>query len=76
MCTPTTRGNDIAMIFQEPMTAMNPVMKCGEQVTEAILLHQKNLTNQKMLSIFAEKVFLLLLNLIKPSKIAYYIKMS
>ena len=64
------RGNDIAMIFQEPMTAMNPVMKCGEQVTEAILLHQKNLTNQKMFSIIAEKVFLLLLNLIKP--VFYY----
>lgn len=35
------RGNDIAMIFQEPMTSLNPVMKCGEQVMEAILLHQK-----------------------------------
>lgn len=35
------RGNDIAMIFQEPMTSLNPVIKCGEQVMEAILLHQK-----------------------------------
>ncbi len=35
------RGNEIAMIFQEPMTSLNPVMKCGEQVMEAILLHQK-----------------------------------
>ncbi len=35
------RGARIAMIFQEPMTSLNPVIKCGEQVTEAILLHQK-----------------------------------
>lgn len=35
------RGNDIAMIFQEPMTSLNPVMKCGKQVSEAIVLHQK-----------------------------------
>ncbi len=35
------RGNEIAMIFQEPMTSLNPVMKCGKQVMEAILLHQK-----------------------------------
>jgi peptide/nickel transport system ATP-binding protein len=34
------RGNEIAMIFQEPMTSLNPVMKCGKQVMEAILLHQ------------------------------------
>jgi peptide/nickel transport system ATP-binding protein len=35
------RGNEIAMIFQEPMTSLNPVFTCGEQVMEAILLHQK-----------------------------------
>ena len=35
------RGNDIGMIFQEPMTSLNPVIKCGEQVMEAIMLHQK-----------------------------------
>lgn len=35
------RGNDIAMIFQEPMTSLNPVYTCGDQVAEAILLHQK-----------------------------------
>lgn len=35
------RGNEIAMIFQEPMTSLNPVMKCGDQVVEAILLHNK-----------------------------------
>src|SRR5258706_3564498 len=33
------RGNKIAMIFQEPMTSMNPVLTCGDQVAEAILTH-------------------------------------
>ena len=35
------RGNKIAMIFQEPMTSLNPVMTCGEQVREAIMLHRQ-----------------------------------
>ena len=35
------RGNEIAMIFQEPMTSLNPVFTCGDQVLEAIVLHQK-----------------------------------
>ena len=33
------RGKDIAMIFQEPMTSLNPVFRCGPQITEAIQLH-------------------------------------
>lgn len=35
------RGNDIAMIFQEPMTSLNPVYTVGEQIMESIRLHQK-----------------------------------
>ncbi|MCA6362310.1 MAG: ABC transporter ATP-binding protein [Bacteroidetes bacterium] len=35
------RGNEIGMIFQEPMTSLNPVYTCGNQVMEAIMLHQK-----------------------------------
>jgi peptide/nickel transport system ATP-binding protein len=35
------RGNEIAMIFQEPMTSLNPVYTCVNQVMEVILLHQK-----------------------------------
>lgn len=35
------RGNKIAMIFQEPMTSLNPVHTCGEQVMESLMLHKK-----------------------------------
>ena len=35
------RGEELSMIFQEPMTSLNPVMKVGKQVQEAILLHRK-----------------------------------
>lgn len=40
------RGNQIGMIFQEPMTSLNPVIKCGEQIMEALLLHT-SLTNKE-----------------------------
>ena len=35
------RGKDIAMIFQEPMTSLNPVLTIGSQIAEAVLLHEK-----------------------------------
>jgi oligopeptide/dipeptide ABC transporter ATP-binding protein len=35
------RGNDISMIFQEPMTSLNPVYTVGDQIAEAVALHQK-----------------------------------
>jgi peptide/nickel transport system ATP-binding protein len=35
------RGNEISMIFQEPMTSLNPVYTCGNQVMESIMLHKK-----------------------------------
>ncbi len=34
-------GNEISMIFQEPMTSLNPVFKVGEQIAESIILHEK-----------------------------------
>src|SRR5580704_13184351 len=34
------RGKEISMIFQEPMTSLNPVYSCGEQIAEAIRLHE------------------------------------
>ncbi|AKK06661.1 putative phosphonate C-P lyase system protein PhnK [Corynebacterium mustelae] len=39
MCT--IRGKRVAMVFQEPMTALNPLMKVGKQITEAIMIHSR-----------------------------------
>ncbi len=54
------RGNHLAMIFQEPMTSLNPVMACGSQLIEPLMLHKKlnrNLARSAALSLF-EKVHL------------------
>ncbi|CAN5307631.1 ABC transporter ATP-binding protein [soil metagenome] len=51
------RGNEISMIFQEPMTSLNPVFTCGDQVMEAIMLHQKKSKSearQMTLELFAK----------------------
>jgi peptide/nickel transport system ATP-binding protein len=51
------RGNEIAMIFQEPMTSLNPVLTCGDQVMEAILLHQnvnKIVAKKRTLELFEQ----------------------
>lgn len=51
------RGNKISMIFQEPMTALNPLMKCGKQVTEILLRHKKiskQEAKEKTLQLFKE----------------------
>jgi peptide/nickel transport system ATP-binding protein len=55
---PQYRGKHLAMIFQEPMTSLNPVYSCGAQVTEAILVHtqiSKAAAKQKTIELF-EKV--------------------
>ena len=43
------RGNHISMIFQEPMTSLNPVFSVGNQIAEAISLHQKKLSRKEVL---------------------------
>jgi len=51
------RGNEISMIFQEPMTSLNPVMKCGEQVMESIRLHlhlSASKARERALGLFTE----------------------
>lgn len=40
----SVRGSDIAMIFQEPMTSLNPVFTIGEQMDEVVLLHEEGAT--------------------------------
>lgn len=53
----TYRGNKFAMIFQEPMTSLNPVMRCGDQVLEAILNNQtisNDDAKQKVIDLFNE----------------------
>ena len=47
------RGNQISMIFQEPMTSLNPVMKIGDQLVEAIKMHQ-NKTKEEAQSMAVE----------------------
>ncbi len=51
------RGNEIAMIFQEPMTSLNPVYTCGDQVIEALILHEgfnKKQAKEKALELFSK----------------------
>ncbi len=52
------RGKEISMIFQEPMTSLNPVLKCGEQVSESLRLHlgmSRQKAKEKTIALF-EKV--------------------
>jgi len=51
------RGNKISMIFQEPMTSLNPVFTCGYQIMEAIILHQeidKTKAKERTIALFEE----------------------
>lgn len=51
------RGNEISMIFQEPMTSLNPVHTCGAQVAEVMQLHEKldfNMAKKRTLALFEQ----------------------
>jgi len=75
------RGNEIAIIFQEPMTSLNPVFTCGEQVMEAILEHKAELLSTKKRNFIERSIryfykaslFLLVFaSVIMPGKFAIY----
>ncbi|GMO13421.1 MAG: ABC transporter ATP-binding protein [Treponemataceae bacterium] len=44
------RGNSMAMIFQEPMTSLNPVLRIGEQIDEVIFFHKDDLLDRKIIA--------------------------
>ena len=50
------RGSDISMIFQEPMTALNPLIKVGKQVRECLLTHQKGISKKEAKSLVLEQL--------------------
>ena len=62
----TIRGKRISMIFQEPMTSLNPVQKCGKQVLEMMQAHQNTRSTQNNQSILKEQVIELFKEVLLP----------
>jgi len=48
------RGREIAMVFQEPMTSLNPVLTVGDQVVEAVLAHRRGVTRKQAWNLAAD----------------------
>lgn len=65
----TIRGEKIAMVFQDPMTSLNPVMTVGEQIGEAIILHNPKLTKEEIEKRVEEK--LSMVGIVPSRKIEY-----
>src|ERR1700749_3480465 len=61
----TIRGNKIAMIFQEPMTSLNPVFTCGYQVMEVIQQHQKDIKGKPVSAAVAKEKTIALFEKVK-----------
>ncbi|TQF68399.1 ABC transporter ATP-binding protein [Rhodococcus spelaei] len=62
------RGDDLAMVFQEPMTALNPLMKVGKQVAEVIALHDRTVGRRERRAVVLD--LLASVNLPDPPRIA------
>jgi ABC-type dipeptide/oligopeptide/nickel transport system ATPase component len=50
------RGKHISMIFQEPMSALNPVFPCGDQIAEVLLQHERRECAQAVMKVIAEEL--------------------